>query len=129
MCRKCVAYCMRWASPSNSRSAGCAGPASDASIRRKRSAFIGCVALARHPRHQRTRRLRCPYWEFLRSRMSTGSSSAHSSATEATDGPSSCRSSLVVEGMLWVARSGSSWRELPDTSDPGQRCPAATNAG
>jgi hypothetical protein len=65
---------MRWASPRKSRSAGCTGRAFDASIRRERSASIGCVALARHPRCQQTRRLPCPYWEFLRSRTSTGSS-------------------------------------------------------
>ncbi len=35
----------------------------------------------------------------------------------------------MLEAMLWVVRTGSSWRELPSASGRGLRSLAATNVG
>ena len=106
-------------SPRNSKPGDCTGRAFDANIRRERSASIGCVALARPRRPRSIHQLPCPllglpeltdaHWEQLLPLLPP---------QKPRTGRPAIDHRLVVEGMLWVARTGSSWRELPERFGP-----------
>jgi putative transposase of IS4/5 family DUF4096 len=92
---------------------------SRADIRGEHSASIGCAALARHPRCRQTHWLPCACWESLRP------TSEHWEQVRPLLPPQQPQTGrpaidyrLVVEGMLWVVRTGSSWRELPERFGP-----------
>ena len=92
---------------------------SRASIKRERSASIGCAALSRHPRCQQTHQLPCACWGFLRPTFEHWEQLRPLLPPQKPQtGRPAADHRLVVEGMLWVVRTGSSWRELPERFGP-----------
>lgn len=101
------------------KSAASIGRAFDASIRRERSASIGCAGLTRLQRCREIQQVLFAYpgspaltdahWERLRLLLPP-----HKPPT----GRPGVDHRLMVEGMLWIVRTGSSWRELPERFGP-----------
>jgi len=106
-------------SPRNSKPGGCVGRAFDASTRRELSASMCCVAHARPPRSRSIHQLPCGCWDSRRSpRPDFEQLRPLLPPQKPQTGRPAIDHRLVVEGMLWVARTGSSWRELPERFGP-----------
>ena len=92
---------------------------SRASIRGEHNASIGCVAHGRPQQCRQTHQHPCPCWGF---QPSTSEHWEQIRPLFPPQKPPTGRPAvdhrLIVEGMLWVVRSGSSWRELPERFGP-----------